>query len=62
MGERGRRDPGMSKANEEARQLARGKRVVPQTPQTLIKHNGPTHNKLSQLRVFKINTQIISKD
>ncbi|GGD21955.1 hypothetical protein GCM10011389_32040 [Pontibacillus salipaludis] len=26
---------------EEARQLARGKRVVPQTPQTLHKRNGP---------------------
>ncbi len=34
-GERGRRDPGVNEVSEEARQLARGKRVVPQTPLAL---------------------------
>ncbi|GGD17602.1 hypothetical protein GCM10011389_26720 [Pontibacillus salipaludis] len=34
---------------EEARQLARGKRVVPQTAQPLDKLNGPIYTKVSQL-------------
>ncbi|KGP90408.1 hypothetical protein N780_05470 [Pontibacillus chungwhensis BH030062] len=40
---------------EEARQLARGKRVVPQTPQALNKRNGLTQTKVSQLRVFYVS-------
>ncbi len=34
--------PQRAQANEEARQLARGKRVIPQTPLALNKRNGPT--------------------
>ncbi|KGP90950.1 hypothetical protein N780_02305 [Pontibacillus chungwhensis BH030062] len=37
---------------EEARQLARGKRVVPQTPRALNKRNGHIYTKVSQLVVF----------
>ncbi|KGP92739.1 hypothetical protein N780_13585 [Pontibacillus chungwhensis BH030062] len=47
-GERGRRDPGANGVSEEARQLARGKRVVPQPPQPLNKSNGPAMHKTPQ--------------
>ncbi|GGD11453.1 hypothetical protein GCM10011389_18710 [Pontibacillus salipaludis] len=46
--------PQRALANEEARQLARGKRVVPHTPQPLDKCNGPIFTNVSQLRVFQI--------
>ncbi|GGD17384.1 hypothetical protein GCM10011389_26410 [Pontibacillus salipaludis] len=36
---------------EEARQLARGKRVVPQTPLALNKSNGPSHTKKGRLYI-----------
>ncbi|KGP92375.1 hypothetical protein N780_01285 [Pontibacillus chungwhensis BH030062] len=35
--------PQRALANEEARQLARGKRVVPQSPLPLLNANGPFH-------------------
>ncbi|GGD06026.1 hypothetical protein GCM10011389_11930 [Pontibacillus salipaludis] len=43
---------------EEARQLARGKRVVPQTPQALTKRNGPIYTKVSKPRVSHIRILI----
>ncbi len=53
VGERGRRDPGLNAVREEARQLARGKRVVPQTPQALKNATAP----LCKKRLFQIVTE-----